>query len=82
VTTQPAPSSTERPPPDLDALPADAMIDADGVAALLACSTRHVHRMAASGHLPAPLRVGQLARWRAATLRAWLRRAEEAEHVD
>jgi predicted DNA-binding transcriptional regulator AlpA len=66
-------------PPDLDALPADAMIDAVAVAALLACSTRHVHRMAASGQVPTPLRVGQLTRWRAGTLRAWLRHGEVSQ---
>jgi predicted DNA-binding transcriptional regulator AlpA len=71
------PAQTAQPPPDLDALPADATVDAEGVAALLTCSPRHVHRMAAAGQLPPPLRIGQLARWRVGTLRAWLRRAEE-----
>jgi predicted DNA-binding transcriptional regulator AlpA len=40
--------------------------------------------MAAAGRLPAPLRIGQLVRWRAGTLRAWLRRAaagQEASHA-
>jgi predicted DNA-binding transcriptional regulator AlpA len=68
------PTQTALPPPDLDALPADAMLDAEGVAAILSCSVRHVHRMAAAGHLPAPRRIGQLARWRAGTLRDFLRR--------
>jgi predicted DNA-binding transcriptional regulator AlpA len=58
----------------LDALPSDAFIDADAVAAVLSCCARHVHRMAAVGQLPKPLRVGQLTRWRVGTLRAWLRR--------
>jgi predicted DNA-binding transcriptional regulator AlpA len=70
------PTQTTTLPPDLDALPADALLDAEAVAAVLACSVRHVHRMAAAGQLPAPLRIGQLARWRVGTLRAWLRRTE------
>jgi predicted DNA-binding transcriptional regulator AlpA len=57
------------------------MVDADAVAALLACSSRHVHRMAASGGLPAPHRVGQLTRWRVGNLRAWLRRDKEDAHA-
>jgi predicted DNA-binding transcriptional regulator AlpA len=73
------PSSTATPRPDLDALPADALLDADAVAAVLACCNRHVHRMSAAGQLPAPLRIGQLVRWRVGTLRDWLRRTEEGE---
>jgi predicted DNA-binding transcriptional regulator AlpA len=72
---------TVSPLPDLDALPADALIDADAVAAVLACCVRHVHRMAAAGRLPAPLRIGQLVRWRAGTLRAWLRRTAEGQEA-
>jgi hypothetical protein len=68
------------PPPDLDALPADAHVGALAVAAVLSCSVRHVHRMAAAGQLPAPRRVGLLARWRVGTLRVWLR-AGGAEEV-
>jgi predicted DNA-binding transcriptional regulator AlpA len=73
------PFPTVVPLPDLDALPADALLDADAVAAVLACCNRHVHRMSAAGQLPAPLRIGQLVRWRVGTLRAWLRRAEGGE---
>ena len=56
------PAQTAPPPPDLDALPADATLDADAVSALLSCSPRHVHRQAAAGSLPAPLRIGTLSR--------------------
>jgi predicted DNA-binding transcriptional regulator AlpA len=71
------PTQTAPRPPDLDALPADAHLEAEAVAAVLACSVRHVHRMAAAGHLPVPLRVGQLARWRVGTLRDWIRGTTE-----
>ncbi len=64
-------------PPDIDALPACAAIDADVIAAVLSCSTRHVHRMAKEGRLPAPLRIGQLMRWRVGTIRAWLAAQEK-----
>jgi predicted DNA-binding transcriptional regulator AlpA len=76
----PTPTAPAPTPPDLDTLPTDALLDAEGVAALLACSTRHVHRMATAGQLPSPLRIGQLARWRVGTLRAWLR-GEGTDHA-
>jgi hypothetical protein len=72
-------AQTLPPPPDLDALPADAHVDAEAVAAVLSCCVRHVHRMAAAKQLPAPLRIGQLARWRVGTLRDWLRAAGARE---
>jgi predicted DNA-binding transcriptional regulator AlpA len=68
---------TAAPLPDLDALPTDATIDAEAVAAILSCSVRTVHRLAASGELPPPLRCGQLVRWRVGNFRAWLRRQSE-----
>jgi len=74
------PTATQR-PPDLDALPADAHIDAEAVAAVLSCCVRHVHRMAAARELPAPLRIGQLVRWRVGTLRDWLRRGADRQEV-
>jgi predicted DNA-binding transcriptional regulator AlpA len=60
--------------PDLDSLPADALLDAEQVALVLSCCTRHVYRMSVAGQLPAPLRIGQLFRWRVGTLRSFLRR--------
>jgi hypothetical protein len=33
--------------------------------------------MALAGQLPAPIRIGQLARWRVGTLRVWLRQGAE-----
>jgi excisionase family DNA binding protein len=42
------------------------------VAELLNCSTRHVWRLADSGKMPAPLKLGGLRRWNPATLEEWL----------
>jgi hypothetical protein len=69
------PTSAAPAPLDLDSMPPDATIEASDLAVLLVCSVRHVQRMAASGQIPAPLRIGQLSRWRVGTLREWLRGA-------
>jgi excisionase family DNA binding protein len=57
-------------PPDLAALPA--LLDVRAVAALLDCSPRHVYRLSDAGHMPPPVRLGALVRWRRDTLDAWL----------
>jgi predicted DNA-binding transcriptional regulator AlpA len=75
MTTQTSPPAPG--PPDLNALPADTTVDAEIVAAVLACSVRHVHRMVAAKQLPAPLRIGQLNRWHVGTLRNWIRGVSE-----
>jgi excisionase family DNA binding protein len=48
------------------------LLDADEVAALLHCSSRHVLRLAADGRAPAPVRVGTLVRWPRSVIRAWI----------
>ncbi len=52
--------------------PAATLLDVKGVAALLNCSARHVYRLAESGRMPAPVKVGALVRWRRQDLDAWL----------
>jgi excisionase family DNA binding protein len=57
-------------PPDLAAL--SALLDVQAVAQLLACSPRHVYRLADSGRMPAPRRLGSLVRWSREELLAWI----------
>jgi excisionase family DNA binding protein len=52
--------------------PAAALLDVRAVAALLQCSPRHVYRLADTGRMPAPVRLGALVRWRRAELTDWL----------
>ena len=40
-----------------------AMYSPDDLAELFRCSRRHVDRMAATGLIPAPLKLGRLVRW-------------------
>jgi excisionase family DNA binding protein len=42
------------------------------VAELLGCSTRNVYRLADSGRMPRPLRIGGMVRWPRATIEAWI----------
>ncbi len=52
-----------------------ALIDVKGVASLLACSTRHVYRLADAGRMPPPVKLGSLVRWRLegpGGIREWL----------
>lgn len=44
----------------------------DVCAMLGGCSARHVYRLADSGRLPRPIKLGALLRWRRAELREWL----------
>ena len=56
------------PRPDVSA----ELLDVKNVALLLGgCSTRHVFRLADSGRMPRPIKLGNLARWRRAELMAW-----------
>lgn len=48
------------------------MLDVRGVAALLACSPRHVYRLRDTGRMPAPVRLGMLCRWQRAKLLDWI----------
>jgi len=44
-----------------------ALMDVQAVAALLSVSTRTVRRLADSGQMPRPVKLGSLVRWRAET---------------
>lgn len=48
------------------------LLEVRGVAALLHCSPRHVYRLADSGRMPRPLRLGALVRWNRAVLMDWI----------
>jgi len=53
--------------------PGDAQLLTVGeVALLLNCGKRTVHRLADSGKMPPPVRIGGLVRWRADELRQWI----------
>jgi len=55
-----------------EARPKTDSVDAKGMAQLLNCSPRTVRRLADSGRMPAPIRLGRLARWNSETLRSWI----------
>jgi excisionase family DNA binding protein len=48
------------------------LIDVDAVAVLLGCSKRHVMRLADSGRMPPPVRLGHLVRWRRTDVLTWI----------
>ncbi len=48
------------------------MLDVGAVAAMLNCSTRHVFRLAESGRMPAPVRLGTLVRWPRTAIETWI----------
>ncbi|MCK4340917.1 MAG: helix-turn-helix domain-containing protein [Phycisphaerae bacterium] len=48
------------------------LLDVGAVAGLLRCSRRHVYRLSDAGRLPRPIKLGQLVRWRRASLNEWL----------
>ena len=51
------------------------MLGIDDLAALLSCSRRLVERMRSGGKVPRPdMHVGRCPRWKAATIRAWIKR--------
>jgi predicted DNA-binding transcriptional regulator AlpA len=54
------------------AIPGNKLIDVRGVATMLGCSTRHVHRLRDSGRMPAPVKLGALIRWSEAKLAEWI----------
>ncbi len=49
------------------------LIDVHAVAGLLGCSPRHVWRMADSGRMPRPYKIGALCRWDRAAIEEWVR---------
>ena len=58
-----------------DAVPASGqakLLHVGAVAELLACSTRHVNRLADAGRMPAPIRLGALVRWQRAAIDEWI----------
>ena len=48
------------------------LLDVRGVAAMLGCSPRHVYRLADTGRMPRPIKLGALIRWRRTELADWL----------
>ena len=57
------------------AQPDAALLDDKGVAALVHCSTRHIHRLKDVGKMPAPVpkgRLGSLLRWNRAEIESWI----------
>jgi len=51
---------------------ASKLLDVRGVAELLNCSPRHVYRLADSGRMPAPVKLGSLVRWNKASIDEWI----------
>jgi excisionase family DNA binding protein len=49
-----------------------ALLDVQAVAAMLACSTRHVYRLNDAGRMPASLKVGALVRWSRKSIEDWI----------
>jgi len=48
------------------------LIDVNEVARLLACSARHVWRLADSGRMSRPVKLGALVRWPRKQIEAWI----------
>jgi excisionase family DNA binding protein len=48
------------------------MLDVQGVAQLLNCSTRHVYRLSDAGRMPAPVKLGALCRWSKSAIEDWI----------
>jgi excisionase family DNA binding protein len=68
VPPKPETTGDSRPPP---ADPGQ-LIGVVKVAELLECSARHVYRLADSGRLPRPRKVGSLVRWSVGEIRKWV----------
>lgn len=49
-----------------------ALLDVGAVGQMLGCSARHVYRLSDAGRMPAPVKVGDLARWRRSEIDAWI----------
>ncbi len=48
------------------------LLNTRDVAAMLQCSPRTVQRLAASGRMPRPVRLGRLARWSRPAIEVWI----------
>ena len=55
-----------------DAPATTTLLDVSEVAGILKCSARHVYRLAYSGRMPQPLKLGSLARWNRDAVEQWL----------
>lgn len=55
-----------------DPLPPSILLDLHELAALLACSRRHIRRLHDSKRIPQPIRIGRLLRWRRAEIEKWI----------
>ena len=71
---QGGPADEGRPPEEGEAAqPArPALLTAKEVAQLLSCSPRTVYRLADSGRIPPPVRLGALVRWSRRALEDWI----------
>lgn len=56
----------------VEAVTSAALLDVNAVSDLLQCSPRHVYRMADSGRMPRPVRLGALVRWNRQVLLDWI----------
>ncbi len=61
-------TAATNPPADVPA----GLLAVNDVARLIGCSPRNIHRLADSGKMPRPLKIGRLIRWRRLDLDAWL----------
>lgn len=64
------PIAGHTPPADMPDGPA--LLTVHEVAGLLHCSARTVYRLADSGRMPRPVRLGALVRWHRATINEWI----------
>ncbi|MCK4373890.1 MAG: helix-turn-helix domain-containing protein [Candidatus Brocadiae bacterium] len=48
------------------------LLGVEGVAEMLQCSPHTVRRLANSGRMPRPVKLGRLARWRRSELEEWI----------
>ena len=48
------------------------LLTVDDVAGILRCSSRHVYRLADSGRMPQPIRIGSLVRWQPSVIESWI----------
>lgn len=66
------PEEMSKSPINKDVVPLPELLDVKQTAALINCSQRHVYRLAGSGRMPAPVKLGQLVRWSRAGLEEWI----------
>ena len=48
------------------------LLDVQAVADLLDCSPRHIYRLTYTGRMPAPVKLGTLARWPQRAIEEWI----------